>query len=372
MSIREIFQQKIVEGLIEPDPIQAQAVELLFEVQQFLEAGEADDETEPVVIVENKRGFFERLFGISSGPELVLHKSMYLWGGVGRGKTWLMDQFYNSVNMEKKRRYHFNRFMLDLHCALKQHPEQEDPLEVIAQEWAKKMRLLCVDEVHLTEVANAVLLYPVLEHLMNLGVMIVTTSNRHPAELYQGSIQAERFHKSTKFLMSHMHVINLDNGIDYRRWRTEHVFGNSLSIFARQEADMKQCFEQLGKGTVIDKHCLNIYDREVQAWKTCDNIVWFDFVELCETARTTRDYIWLTEHYQVVMISGVPVMDDDRDQAARRFFYLVDELYDRRVRFIFSADVALDQLYQGHRLQFAFKRTLSRLLAMHTANRLTC
>lgn len=368
MSIRESFQEKLSEGLIEPDPIQAQAVELLFDIQQSLEMGEI----EPVVVVEEKKGFFAKFFDASSGDMLPFSKSMYLWGGVGRGKTWLMDQFYNSVDIEKKRRYHFNRFMLDLHGALKRHPDQEDPLELVAQELAKKVRLLCIDEVHLTEVANAMLLYPILEHLMRLGVIVVTTSNRHPDELYQGSIQAERFQKPTKFLMSHMHVINLDNGIDYRRWRTERVFGKSPSIFAREEADMEQCFKKLGKGTVVDKDSLNIHDREVQTWKSCDNIVWFDFVELCETTRTTSDYIWLTEHYEVVMISGVPVMDEDRDQAARRFFYLVDELYDRKVRFIFSADAALDQLYQGHRLRFAFKRTLSRLLAMHTANRLTC
>lgn len=367
MSIREIYQQKLAEGLIELDPFQAEAVELLFEIQQFLQLTDADF----IRPKQDKKGFIAKLFE-SPSKGAPLNKGMYLWGGVGRGKTWLMDQFYASVNLEQKRRYHFNRFMLDLHGALKQHPEKENPLEVVAQEMAKKMRLLCLDEVHLTEVANAVLLYPILQYLMRLGVVIVTTSNRHPDELYQGSIQAERFFEPTQFLLSHMHVINLDNGIDYRRWRTERVFGKSPSIYARQEADLEKCFQKMEQGTVRDMHSLTIHDREVKVWKSCDNIIWFDFVELCETTRTTSDYIWLTEHYKVVMISGVPMMDEDRDQAARRFFYLVDELYDRKVRFIFSADAALDQLYQGHRLQFAFKRTLSRLLAMHTANRLSC
>lgn len=367
MSILESFQQKVTEGLIEYDPMQEQSVQLLSEIQQFLEEDALDTSNKP-----RKKSFFSRLFDSSPSTDIPIHKGVYLWGGVGRGKTWLMDKFYKSVNIKNKRRYHFNRFMLDLHTALKQHPEQKNPLEAVAQELAKDMRLLCLDEVHLTEVANAALLYPLLVQLMKLGVIIVSTSNRHPDELYRGSIQAKRFIEPTEFIKSHMHVINLDNGIDYRRLRTERILGESPAIFARKQADLEQCFTKLGQGVVLKEHTLSIHNRDVKVLRSCDNVVWFDFVELCDTTRTTSDYIWLSEQYEVLMISNVPVMDAERDQAARRFFYLVDELYDRKTRFIFSADAALDQLYKGHRLRFGFKRTLSRLLAMHTANRLTC
>lgn len=369
MLIKDLFQQKIAENLIEHDPFQAEAVEALNEIQRTLESAEQSG----VSSRKPKPSFLARWFDKTpTDVSASVVKGVYLWGGVGRGKTWLMDQFYKSIAITQKRRYHFNRFMLDLHQALKEHPEQEDPLEVIAKELAKDLQLLCLDEVHLTEIANAMLLYPILEHLIQSGVVLVTTSNRHPDELYQGKIQAERFIEPGEFLKAHLHIMHLDNGSDYRVRRTELTFGENPEIFARNAASMQQCFQKLGQGDWHTDYWLPIHGRNVRVRQSNDNVIWFDFVEICETSRTTSDYIWLTEHYDVVMISNVPVMTADRDPAARRFFYLVDELYDSKVRFIFSAESSLDQLYQGHRLQFGFKRTLSRLLAMHTANRLSC
>ncbi len=366
MSLIERYHQKILDELIEPDAIQAEAVQQLQEIQTSLE-----QQTNNAIKV-SKRSFFSRF--LTSEPMIKTNnmKGVYLWGGVGRGKTWLMDQFFKTTNIKEKRRCHFNHFMLIIHQALKNHPDQENPLDIIADEFAKDLKLLCLDELHLTEITNAMLFYPLLERLINDGVVLVTTSNRHPDKLYQGSIQADRFILHTQFIKERMQLINLDSGIDYRIRRSENISGKLSEVYARNNTEMNRCFEKLSYGNIQRKQVLNIYQRDVITQQSSDNIVWFDFSEICETTRTTSDFIWLSERYEVLMISNVPIMTASDDPAARRFFYLVDELYDRKIRFIFSAEAPLHKLYQGHRLKFAFKRTLSRLLAMHMANRLTC
>jgi len=363
MSLVKRYNQKLADKLIEADPIQAEAVQRLQEIQHLLEQQQNSIKS---------NSFFSRFFKTSPLKRSMDIKGIYLWGGVGRGKTWLMDQFYKTTNIKEKRRCHFNHFMLIIHQALQDHPDQDNPLDMIADEFAKDLRLLCLDELHLTEITNAMLLYPLLERLIKDGVVIVTTSNREPDRLYQGSIQAERFIPHSQFIKDNMQVINLDSGIDYRIRRSEDATGKSAEVFARNKEEMKACFEKLAQGDVKTGKVLSIYQRDVITLKTSSNIAWFNFAEICETTRTTSDFIWLSERYAVVMISDVPIMTASDDPAARRFFYLVDELYDRKVRFIFSAEAPLHKLYQGHRLQFAFKRTLSRLLAMHMANRLTC
>lgn len=371
MSILDYYNQKLADNAIEPDPIQQQTVQLLHQIGQQLEQQPPARTRSP----KSQTGLLSRWFGAGK-PEPVTNPSairgVYLWGGVGRGKTWLMDQFFKHVAIADKERIHFNRFMLDLHQELAKHAHLEDPLRLIAQEKARKIRLLCLDELHLTEITNAMLLYPMLENLIREGVTLVVTSNRHPDELYQGSFHAERFHETTRFLLEQLHVIHLDYGLDYRVRRTERVMGKETRILGRDKTTMLACFEQLARGPVREAHTLKINDREVRVKLSSDNVIWFDFAELCETQRTTSDYIWLTERYEVLMVCDIPVMDEGRDPAARRFFYLIDEVYDRKVRFIFSANDSVDQLYQGVRLKFAFKRTLSRLMAMHHANRLTC
>lgn len=358
MSLVNRYNQKLANKSIDPDPIQAEAVQHLQAIQNLLEQQYHHIDS------LKQNSFLSWFLKTASAKKTLNIKGIYLWGGVGRGKTWLMDQFYKSTNIKEKRRCHFNHFMLIIHQALQDHPDQENPLDAIADEFTKDLRLLCLDELHLTEITNAMLLYPLLERLINNGVVLVTTSNREPDKLYQGSIQAERFVPHHQFIKNNMQVINLDNGIDYRIRRTEDILGKSAEVYAHNDSEMTACFEQLAQGSLKRGQVLNIYQRDVITLQTSDNIVWFDFSEICETPRTTSDFIWLSERYAVFMISNVPVMTASDDPAARRFFYLVDELYDRKVRFIFSAKAPLHKLYQGHRLQFAFKRTLSRLLAM--------
>ena len=364
MSLIEYYNQKLADRSIDPDPIQAEAVQHLQEIQELLEKQNNH------LDYAKQSSFFSRFLSTSSTKKNIDIKGVYLWGGVGRGKTWLMDHFYKTTKIKEKRRCHFNHFMLIIHQALQDHPDQENPLDIIADEFAKDLRLLCLDELHLTEITNAMLLYPLLERLINDGVVIVTTSNREPEKLYQGTIQAERFILHSQFIKDNMQVLKLDSGIDYRIRRIEGKTGEP--VYARNNADMKACFEQLAQGELKRAEVLSIYQHDVITLQSSDNVVWFSFSEICETTRTTSDFIWLSERYEVLMISDVPVMTASDDPAARRFFYLVDELYDRKIRFILSAEAPLHKLYQGHRLQFAFKRTLSRLLAMHMENRLTC
>lgn len=381
MSLLERYRQKIKQNQLKPDKTQATAVELLQVIQTRLLATPVATYQQKVS-ADGEEGWFNRWsrrFSESwfnkqtrGNNTQTVTEGVYLWGGVGRGKTWLMDQFFETTAIPDKQRHHFNHFMLLLHEMLKNRTDQRDPLAVVAADMAKQMRLLCLDELHLTEIANAMLLLPFLEDLMRAGVVIVVTSNRHPKDLYQGGIQQQRFVPYSLFLQQYMRVIQLDSGVDYRMYRATQQVKGALTVYARQEVEMPDCFQRLSQGQVQTEIMLMINGRDVMAKQVSDNVAWFDFVVLCETTRTTSDYIWLSDRYAVIMLSGVPVMDESKDPAARRFFYLVDELYDRKIRFIFSADVTLDQLYQGHRLQFAFKRTLSRLLAMHSENRLAC
>lgn len=370
MSILDYYEQKLAEKLIEPDPLQRETVLLLQQIERDLEQPKTSQ-----MVASPQTGFFSRLLSRKSNERSDRSgqiRGVYLWGGVGRGKTWLMDQFYKQVAIEEKERLHFNRFMLDLHEELKKYGDQENPLELIAKKKASEVRLLCLDELHLTEITNAVLLYPMLENLIREGVVIIATSNRHPEELYQGSFHADRFIEPTRYLMEQLNVVHLDNGLDYRVRRTEKAMGVGTKVYGRAAECMTDCFDKLAKGNVREAHTVQIGGRDVQVRKSSDNVIWFNFSELCETNRTTSDYIWLTEHYEVLMVTDIPVMNEGKDPAARRFFYLVDELYDRKVRFIFCAQDSVDKLYQGLRLTFPFKRTLSRLMAMHYGNRLTC
>ncbi|MGB1255955.1 MAG: cell division protein ZapE [Thiolinea sp.] len=364
MSLKQQYYDKIDRNVINPDPFQEKAVGLLEDAATRLQSM---PESRPEKSSAG-RGFFS--FFSRSVPETAteIPKGVYLWGGVGRGKTWLMDMFYESVPVKDKKRYHFHHIMELLHKAIKQHPDQEDPLRLIARDWAKSMRLLCLDELHLTEIANASLLLPLLEYLMREGVLLVTTSNRHPSELYQGNLKKELFVPYTDFLQQHMNILHLDSPRDYRTLGLDELEeGHELETL--DEAMLEARFNRLSKGEVKHNQVFTINHREVPIQRVSDNIIWLDFAVACEGTRTTSDYIWMADRYKIVMLSNVSVMTTEHESAARRFFNLIDEVYDRDVRLLFSSEVPIKELYQGYRLQFAFRRTLSRLTAMYLANR---
>ncbi|HPE60267.1 MAG TPA: cell division protein ZapE [Thiolinea sp.] len=359
MTLLARYQQQLAQNIVRPDALQEQAVILLQTVIERLQ--------EPRKPPAAARGGLFGLFGRKSAAtpdDSRLARGVYLWGGVGRGKTWIMDLFYAEVETPEKRRYHFHHFMEELHKALKHHEHEEDPLRAIAAEWGRQLRLICFDELHLTEVANAMLLFPLLEYLQCEGVILVITSNREPMELYQGNIKKELFVPRARRMREHMQVLHLDSGIDYRGEKARVVFGDHPDLAALSDADLARYFQTLSRGAVRENQTLEIHDRPVQTIKVSDNVLWLDFGVACGFRRTTSDYIWMAERFESVLLSDVYVMTTDHEEQARRFFYMVDEFYDQNISLLFSSAVPLTELYQGYRLKFAFKRTFSRLMEM--------
>ena len=234
MTLLARYQQQLAQNIVRPDALQEQAVILL---QAVLERLQQPRQPAAPPARGGLFGLFRRKTGVVDDDSRIA-QGVYLWGGVGRGKTWIMDLFYAEVDTPEKHRYHFHHFMEELHRALKQHAHEEDPLRAIATEWARQLRLICFDELHLTEVANAMLLFPLLEYLQRAGVILVITSNREPLELYQGNIKKELFVPRARWMRDHMQVLHLDSGIDYRGERAKAVFGDHPDRAALSDADL--------------------------------------------------------------------------------------------------------------------------------------
>jgi cell division protein ZapE len=292
-------------------------------------------------------------------------RGLYLWGGVGRGKTFLVDAFLAELPIREKRREHFHRLMQDVHARLRRHRDRASPLEQVATEIAGKARVLAVDEFVVGDVADAMILGTLLEALFRRGVTLVATSNLPPAELYRGGLQRERFGPAIALIEKHCRIVEIDAGVDYRLRQLERA---PLWLGpAADEADARLAagFERLANGRGVRDARIQVEGRPVRARREAKGVVWFEFSELCEGPRSVADYIEIARCYGTVFLSGVPVMDAAADDAARRFISLVDEFYDRGVKLVVSAAAdAPEALYGGERLAFAFRRTASRLHEM--------
>ena len=293
-------------------------------------------------------------------------RGMYIWGGVGRGKTWLMNLFYESLPFEQKLRLHFHHFMLDVHEQLTGLQGQKNPLRVVAREFAKKYRVLCLDEFIVTNIADAMLLSGLLDALFRNGVTLVATSNRIPDDLYINGLQRERFLPAIELIKQHTQVMHMDGRVDHRIALLEQDDVYYTPINADTNDRLQQRMQSLAPGAISKNHVLTIHKRPIKARMHADEIAWFDFDALCDAPRATPDYIQLARDYHTLLLSGVPVMDENMDDKARRFVYLIDELYDRQVKLVISADAAPEKLYTGDMLKFAFNRTSSRLIEMRS------
>jgi len=292
-------------------------------------------------------------------------RGFYLWGGVGRGKTWLMDLFYESVATPRKQRVHFHRFMSRVHQGLKQHATVRDPLQAVAEQWSRSYDLLCFDEFFVADIADAMLLAGLLEALFERGVTLVATSNVRPSDLYRDGLQRARFLPAIDSIERHCEVFELAGDTDHRLRileRTE-VFHSPLDQAA--ETGLTEAFERFAAGVSLRAE-LNVNGRSLHAVRRGDGVIWFCFDELCRQARSAIDYIEIARAFNTVLLSDVPRMSDQDTNAVRRFIHLVDEFYDRNVKLIISAAVPLEDLYQGDRLGFEFQRTCSRLIEMQT------
>lgn len=290
-------------------------------------------------------------------------KGLYLWGGVGRGKTWLMDCFFDTLSFTQKRRVHFHRFMQSVHQARKHYRKQPDPLRAIGREWAGD-RVLCFDEFFVSDVADAMILSRLTETLFDEGVTLVATSNVDPDRLYENGLQRDRFLPAIERIKAHCHVMHLADGTDYRLNLMEGVRTYHMPPNPKSRAALASQFEHFTDGSEQAAGTIKILGRKITTRRQANNVVWFDFDVLCRGNRAAADYSAIARQYQTVLLSGIPLLDDYDNSAVRRFINLIDELYDRRVNLFCSAADAPDSLYVGKRLAFEFERTASRLHEM--------
>jgi cell division protein ZapE len=301
-----------------------------------------------------------------------LPRGVYLWGAVGRGKSFLMDAFYLCVPLVRKRRVHFHHFMREVHRELAGLQSVADPLAEVAARTARRYRLICFDEFHVSDIADAMMLGRYLEKVMDLGVEFVMTSNYHPDLLYPNGLQRERFTPAIALLKARLDVVEVDGGQDYRRLKMERlrVYHVAQPGGPQPEPELARIFEEL-KDVEDEKQPLDVEGRRIPYRKRAGGLVWFDFAALCGGPRSYADYVDLAQRFHTVLLSGVPRMSARNADAARRFTWLVDVFYDDRVKLIIGAEAPPDELFtEGGEAKTAlaeFQRTASRLTEMQTA-----
>jgi cell division protein ZapE len=301
---------------------------------------------------------------LSRSRDAEPERGLYLWGGVGRGKTWLMDLFFASLPFRAKERSHFHRFMHATHAALARLRNREDPLEHLADRIAGRTRVLCFDEFFVIDIADAMVLGNLLAALFARGVTLVATSNVPPDHLYRDGLQRTRFLPAIALLKRHTHVLNVDGGLDYRLRLLER--GRTWFDAADEDtaARLLKLFDSVAGETGAAGQSITMNHRSIPTLRHAADVVWFDFDALCDGPRSQADYIEIARCYHTVLLTDVPVLGPAREDAARRFVTLVDEFYDRGVKLLVSAPVPPQELYRGERLAFEFERTSSRLIEM--------
>ncbi len=356
MNILEAYEKSLErEGHVR-DPAQVELVSFLHELQQELQARMA-----------SRRGLGS-LFGRKRSQDYGGVRGAYIWGGVGRGKTFIMDLFFDTLLVDARKRIHFHRMMHDVHHRLKSLNDIEDPLDKVAHDIARDTRVLCFDEFFVSDIGDAMILARLLDGLFRRGVTLVTTSNSPPSELYKDGLQRARFVPAIELLETYTQVLNLDGGTDYRL-RLLQQAGTYLTPHDQgAEEKLRHFFEDSASSEIQSDRSLDINGRAIRTRHCAKGIAWFDFYEICDGPRSQADYIEIARWYPTVLVSGVPVFDPTRENQARRFIALVDEFYDRHVKLILSADAAIDGLYRGNRLMFEFDRTASRLIEMQSVD----
>lgn len=312
-----------------------------------------------------KPGLFQRLAGKDAGRYWEPAQGLYFWGGVGRGKTYLMDVFYDALPFEEKKRTHFHRFMRQVHRELKTLDGQKNPLEKVADTFAASTRVLCFDEFFVSDITDAMILAGLMESLFARGVTLVATSNIVPEGLYKDGLQRARFLPAIALLQANTDVVNVDGGVDYRLRALERAELYHCPLDDEADVSLRRSFDSLAPEPGHADQEIEIEGRMIPVRWEADDVAWFDFTALCDGPRSQNDYIELAREYHAILISNVPQFNHADDQA-RRFINLVDEFYDRNVKLVLSAEVPLEQLYLEGRLSFEFERTQSRLLEMQS------
>lgn len=292
-------------------------------------------------------------------------RGVYMYGGVGRGKSFLMDCFYNAVPLKRKTRLHFHEFMREVHRELTVLQGSADPLEILAKRIAKKYRLICFDEFHVADITDAMILYRLLAGLFEHGVGFVTTSNFKPDDLYPNGMHRDRILPAIHLLNANLEVINVDNGLDYRCQTLQQLNLYHIPLGPEANTELSKAFDRLAE-THDEEPILHIESREIRARRKAGGMVWFDFKTLCGGPRSQNDYLEIASQFHTVLLSDIPQMPMRMSSEARRFTWLIDVLYDRRVKLIVSAEVPAESLYTEGPLAHEFPRTVSRLNEMQS------
>jgi len=337
------------------DPAQAEAVELLDDLHARL-CGPRPQPSRLARLLAPFRG----------SPRIEPVKGLYMWGGVGRGKTYLMDLFHETLPFDDKLRMHFHRFMRRTHHELERLAGTSDPLQGVADRLAGEARVICFDEFFVSDITDAMILGELFDALFARGVTLVATSNVPPRDLYRDGLQRRRFLPAIDLIERHTRVLEMDGGIDHRLRALEQAELYHHPLDEDAETSLARSFESLAPEPGSDEVEIEVEGRPIRARKLADDVAWFDFPELCDGPRSQNDYIELAREFHAVLVSGVPQFTVATEDQARRFISLVDEFYDRGVKLILSARVPITELYAGQRLVFEFERTQSRLLEMQS------
>jgi cell division protein ZapE len=358
-DLQALYAKQLAERGFQADPIQAAIVARLDDLRQRLIAAREAD-------ASLVRRWFGALGGKSAAAPV---RGLYLWGGVGRGKTWMMDLFFQSLPFPERRRRHFHRFMHEVHAELKTLQQRAAPLEVVGERIAHETRVLCFDELFVSDIADAMILGGLFEALFKRGVTLVATSNLPPRDLYKNGLQRQRFVPTIELLEQHLEIVAVAGAVDYRLRRLTHAGTYLPSDAPDTVGRLRELFHELADhdtGGAASPCSIEIEDRPISIVAESGGVVWFDFMALCSGPRSQNDYIEIARDYQSVIVSDVPVLDALHEDEARRFIALVDELYDRNVNLIVSAAASPTELYRGERVAFAFERTASRLIEMQS------
>lgn len=350
MSVRSEYASELKTRGYSPDPAQLRAVDALERCA-----------TEWAAFKEKRSNSLKKLINRPDIP-----RGVYMHGGVGRGKSFLMDCFYNAVPLKRKTRLHFHEFMREVHRELRDLQGIVNPLDELGKRIARRYRLICFDEFHVADITDAMILYRLLDALFSNGVGFVTTSNFQPDDLYPNGLHRDRILPAIALLKQHLEVLGVDNGTDYRRRTLEQVRLYHTPLGPQADTDMKETFERLAESH-DEEPVLNIESRKIGARRKAGGVVWFDFKTLCGGPRSQNDYLEIATQFHTVLLSDVPSMPVRMASEARRFTWLVDVLYDRRVKLIMSAEVAPEALYTEGPLVHEFPRTVSRLNEMQSA-----
>jgi len=293
-------------------------------------------------------------------------KGAYLWGEVGRGKTFVMDVFFDALPFDDKLRFHFHRLMYRVHTRLKSLKGERDPIDIVAGEFAAQARVICFDEFFVADIGDAMILGKLLQGLFDRDVCIIATSNIPPDELYKNGLQRQQFLPAIELIKEHTNILCVAGGQDYRLRVLEQAEIWHAPLDAAADENLERYFAAIAPDKGTSGQTIEILGREIQTRQRADGIAWFDFAALCDGPRSQDDYIEVARAFQTILLANVLVMDADQENQARRFIALVDEFYERRVKLIVSAAAPITEIYRGKRLRNEFQRTVSRLIEMQS------